>query len=711
MSELAEAIILSAALAGRSTAAELDTLPENERWVDANFLGDVLTGRHGPISPGGFILQRAEVRGTLNLSNSKLVGPLWIRDSFFTDRPNLSSCHAEKVTFERCKLPGLLATNLRTNFVGLEDCDIDGCVFLVEARIAGQLNASGVRILGDGKVCLWLFGARVDGAVILWDSGESGRHASFKNGSVVLIDARVGSQFNASGATFSFHDEVDDRTLRREALVVATTHVSGWMFLDRVVCTGGAMLMGLKVDGSLRATGAKFSAQGARESIRLSGAELGGDLILADGFVARGRVQANGMVVGGSIVLSGGTFVRSHPPVDRDARSEWDDVALGFDGISARGIFGRGAGKSAFRSLGRFRLFGANIAGPIRLEGARMQRTGGDALDVSRSEVGNNVRIETADVKGTIQCWGSVLHGYLSVNGIIRSPGRPMLVLRGTTVDQEVVLGSEKHTLGPGELRMDHVILGGTLNAHNVDSLSRINLHGARTRDLHLPMLDGQADLDGAEFDSLVINNQGESATLLKTQIAFLAVQPYQPSVYSRLAALADSEGNRGGATHLRVASERHRWSDRGRGWRRVGGILDWTTGFGFRPLRILLGTFVMIVLSTAFLAGWSRPRQFLVHVDKAGVVHLAAARPKSNLLPEAVDAPCGADFPCFSAPAFVLDTFVPLVNLGQRDAWRPIQRGRTGWLLQVGLWGMTLTGWGLATMLAAGFSRLSREK
>jgi hypothetical protein len=54
---------------------------------------------------------------------------------------------------------------------------------------------------------------------------------------------------------------------------------------------------------------------------------------------------------------------------------------------------------------------------------------------------------------------------------------------------------------------------------------------------------------------------------------------------------------------------------------------------------------------------------------------------------------------------AYATETFLPVIDLGQTDEWRP-----TGWMSWAE-WGVILLGWALSTILVAGFTRIVRTE
>jgi hypothetical protein len=55
-----------------------------------------------------------------------------------------------------------------------------------------------------------------------------------------------------------------------------------------------------------------------------------------------------------------------------------------------------------------------------------------------------------------------------------------------------------------------------------------------------------------------------------------------------------------------------------------------------------------------------------------------------------------------FSAPVYTLDTFLPIINFGQKDKWMPNPH--------LGVWGHIGLGWLLTTLFVAGLTPIVRS-
>lgn len=696
--------ILDAASAGAGTVANLSARAVSDRTVDAGFLRSVYLGDAGPLGPGGFVLRGASIEGVLDLEQTAVAGIVHLETCQLRETPNLAGSAIGHLGLVSCELPGLIADGVVARSVFVLDCDVGGPLHLSNSRIDGPLSMQATRVSGDGRKCVELYGADIGGPLLMWRTDQfGGRHCRFRCGAVRMIDARVGGQLNLAGAEFDFPDDW--------ALSAFNIDVRGSCFLNGVVATGGILFRGARIGGDFLATGATLRGIGQRDAMNAVSSHIGGEVRLNDGFASKGRVELTSASIGGAIVLSGGTFVRSHPNPDASARRDWDDVAISLDGCTARAVFARRSpGIGPTRCVGRVRAFGATVSGPFRAEGARFQNASGDALDLSRSVIGTNLRLSELTMSGSLASWGASFGGGATIGGDLRARSGVLMVLRGSSVKQDLTLGTRDRPLGPGAIDMEHCTVGAMVDASWLASGTVLNLENGAVGVLKVASTS-TALLTGLRLGTLRIG-EGDRGADLAAHLEFLRKQVYQPAAYTRLAVVAGDRGDATYARRLRIERERRRWQQAPTALGRAAGwVLHYTIGFGFEPARALIWAVGLVFGLGLFLAAVPKARQVLVAVDKQGGAYTASNRPPSNPLPEAGSGRCGTDFPCFNPWAFSVDTVVPLVNLGQRDAWRALPRGRAGHLVQLLLWCLALSGWVLATLVAAGLSRVVRNE
>lgn len=183
----------------------------------------------------------------------------------------------------------------------------------------------------------------------------------------------------------------------------------------------------------------------------------------------------------------------------------------------------------------------------------------------------------------------------------------------------------------------------------------------------------GRLDLTGFTYDELA----PRGAFPLRDRIAWLraATPEYSPEPYERLAAALRAGGEDADAREVLLARQRRRRETlppAGRVW---GWLQDVTVGYGYRPGRAAVWMAVLWAVGAVY---------FSLH-----------------------GAPSAADDgyrPHWSPALYALDLLLPVIDLGQDNAWREV--GVSQWVAS----GLTLLGWMLATTAAAGASRLLRR-
>ncbi|MVO16733.1 hypothetical protein [Parasedimentitalea huanghaiensis] len=141
--------------------------------------------------------------------------------------------------------------------------------------------------------------------------------------------------------------------------------------------------------------------------------------------------------------------------------------------------------------------------------------------------------------------------------------------------------------------------------------------------------------------------------------------------------------------------------------------LLRLTVGYGHHPFRSLwllvaLVCAAMLPAQKAWEEGSMAPNAAPVLVSQDWR-HLAGtsenpARDWSAVIP-------GKDWETFYAPAYASDLVIPLVNLGQTDAWAPsTERGPWGWHLWWLRWLFTTAGWIVTALGAAAITGIIRR-
>jgi uncharacterized protein YjbI with pentapeptide repeats len=299
-------------------------------------------------------------------------------------------------------------------------------------------------------------------------------------------------------------------------------------------------------------------------------------------------------------------------------------------------------------ALGEVRMNGASVAGVVNLEGAVLRNPGGLVFDGANLTVGSDLNATRARFEGEVNVRGATI------------PGLLVLTQARLSAPDGCALRTTSASIGEVWFREGRV--EGT-----------VNMLRGRFGLLHVPpgAIDGEVWLDGLTYGSLTPRLPA------KARIAMLErdAEGYVPHAYEQLAAAYRQAGDDRAARNVLLAKQRRRRATRPWYARLWGYLQDVTVGYGFRP-----------VWAAAWLAG------LLV----AGTTVFGARHPEP-LKP--------GEQPPFNALFYTLDLLLPIIDFGQERAFKPV--GGYQWLAYV----LILTGWVLATTIAAGITRTLRRQ
>ena len=183
----------------------------------------------------------------------------------------------------------------------------------------------------------------------------------------------------------------------------------------------------------------------------------------------------------------------------------------------------------------------------------------------------------------------------------------------------------------------------------------------------------GRLSLRGFQYDGLT----PPEAFPLRARIEWLhaATPEFSAEPYERLAAALRAGGEDAEAREVQLARQRRRRESlplAGRVW---GWLQDVTVGYGYRPGRAAVWMAVLWAVGAVYFA-----------------VHRTPAPTDSGYVPH------------WNPALYALDLLLPVIDLGQDNAWREVGTGQ--WVASA----LILLGWMLATTAAAGASRLLRR-
>ncbi|MEU6878628.1 membrane-associated oxidoreductase [Streptomyces sp. NPDC046712] len=298
---------------------------------------------------------------------------------------------------------------------------------------------------------------------------------------------------------------------------------------------------------------------------------------------------------------------------------------------------------------GQVRLTGASVTGRINIQDAEFDHPAGTALDAQNLTVGAHVRARCVRAQGRIELRGARISGRLDLlHARLSHPGDTALRASSCVIGELWLRGGERIE-GALNLRRSHIEI----------------------LTLEPEMLPEQVYLSNLTYTVLTPHEPADRRLPMLERDG----DRYEPHGYEQLMAAYRHVGDDDAARLVQLAKQRRRratltWY--GRLW---GYIQDATVGYGFRPLRAAVWLLsLMAIGSVAF--GLEPPRP--VKPDEA---------------------------PDFNPVFYTLDLLLPVINFGQESAFAP--DGGHQWLS----YALIITGWILATTIAAGVTRtVSRQ-
>lgn len=371
---------------------------------------------------------------------------------------------------------------------------------------------------------------------------------------------------------------------------------------------------------------------------------VNGDLLVVDTAVychdvtIDGQFRLPGARIGGYLELSGADIRYEDAGHPRDAALYAKGLRVD-TGVTARRGNSGSRPNHPFTVVGGIDLTGATIKGGVVMTGAVL----------ADAETGVAIRANRLAVEGGL--------------GMARVVTSEAVHLASAQIDGRLTLsGARLGSLDASGARID-----GALFCDAGFTARSADLRRARTVTL---VDDGGAAwpedlrLDGFTYDEL------SPLTPAADRLRWIQHGPFQPQPYEHLAARYRSVGRDGDSRRVLMARQRRGRAQARKTARAWGLLQDAAVGYGYRPW--LAGIWLLALLA-------------------AGSAFFATHRP----------AAASGNPPHFNAVAYTLDLLIPVVNLGQSNAWNPSGFG------QFLAYALMISGWTLATALLAGVTRV----
>jgi hypothetical protein len=632
-----------------------------ERTVDAEVIRALLLGaadEEAGCRPA-LRLRGARVTGRLDLMGAEVAYALVCEGCYFEESLRLVEASTKTVRIVGSRVPAFNGARLRLDgILNLHQSRIEQGVRLDRAKIAGEVFLRGAVVGADAAgVALAADGMAVDGNVEC-DEGFTAE------GTVRLRGARLTGSMALGGARLS-------RPGGR-ALDASNLTVDGWLAVRAATVTGEFGLQNARIVGWIDLAGCRLSNPGgtaftaggltvdggvwchrgfaAEGEIRLVGARLGGNLTLTDAHLdnpggtalnldrtAMADLEADGLTARGRVTLADAEIARRVTLKNARLGEGPDDTALVADGLTTGTLTLDG-----LQARGALVIRTARISGRMTLRGARLSAPD-TALRLSRTEIGADLFCGDMTAEGRVKVTGARIGRQLALDRVrLTHPREVALDARSLTVAELTLTGPVD-----GAVQLDHARVG-----------------VLRDDPGHWPSV---LQLDGLTYDAL------EPRLSAAERLTWLSRDPggCPPQPYEQLAAFYSRMGQPAEARRVLYARELHHRDTMTRVGRVWSLLQDATVGYGYRSWRAVAWLALLLVVGSV-VYGLAPPPPL-----KAG------------------------EAPHFNPVMYTLDLMLPIVDLGQQNAFNPA--GAEQWFSYF----LVAAGWVLATTIAAGIARV----
>jgi hypothetical protein len=502
--------------------------------------------------------------------------------------------------------------------------------------------------------------------------------------------------------------------------------VEGSVFLDQgftSVALGddcAVSLAGAHIQGTLTLAGARLISKNG-PALDADSLRVEGGLFLHDGFIARshsvvGAVRLVGATIGQQFNASGAQITNSVGPALHADGARIEGSMFLDSGFTADGCGERSA----------VRLFGIQVRGDLRLDGARLANSTGPALGADRLSVGANLTLTEgftaigSSSSGAVRLLNAHIGGqFVGLGAELANGCGPALQGQGLRVGGDLFL--QHGTAAAGGDPDDPAVCAVELNDAHIGG--QLRLIGARLQNLHGPVLNlmnvhagtvflpvgllCQRDADTANACDGVrrIRADGFTYTALRKiswqswlHVLRRHTGGYRSQPYQHLATTEKAAGHEGNARRVLIAQqddlrERGQMISRHAAVvHRVWGVL---AGYGYRAGRLAL-VLVAVVALAGGLGWWAG------HTVAAAGHHIVEHTPASG----------HPGTPCSSIEQIGvgIDRGLPLASTGIENRCELDTVSHTGQLFTLAMWLVQAVMWGLATLAVAGYTGLIRK-
>jgi len=621
--------------------------------IAALLLGGVMAE---PGTAAGIRLRGSTVTGPLELTGTVVPWPLICEDCRFDTGVSFVDSSVRTIRIVDSEVPAFDGTRLRLDgILDLSGSRVAGHVRLEHAKVSGQLRMRASR--ADAVAAT---GLSIDGDV-------DGSHME-AHGPVSFQAAAIAGTLDLTGTRIA--------SPGGRALVLSYAAIGGKLECRDLAVDGETRAIRCRVTAELSMAGARLDNPSGL-ALFAGGLDVGGGAFFTDGFRARGAFRLIGAHLAGNLTIEGGTF--DHP----------GGVAVNLE----RSVIGTVLG-DGLTCHGQFSMTGARISGDVSLASAVLESGAGTcALNAERAQVDGALVLRQATALGEVNLRSiRVGERLLLQQAKLSNPANTACRLSRAQVSSDVFCDQ---LTADGRLRLAGAVVSAAITLNGVTLANAggraVDAKGLQAQELIVRpavLIEGEVDLRNATIGVLRDDPETWADQLRLDGLTYQALEPlltsgqrlrwlsrdpngHQPQPYEQLAAHYNSLGQPAQGRNVLYARERIQRQGKGLAARAWSILQDITVGYGYRPRRAL---------------GW------------IGLLLMTGSIVFSVAPPPTLQA--GAA-PHFNGIIYTLDLLLPVVNLGQKNAFNP--GGAEQWLSYF----LIAAGWTLATTVAAGAARV----
>jgi hypothetical protein len=486
--------------------------------------------------------------------------------------------------------------------------------------------------------------------------------------------------------------------------------------------TGTLDLEGCRIPRDITLTDCRFDASPVLRSAVIDNLFLDGSALpglQADRLEARGGLSVNSAAVTGEIRLRGAR-IGGNIEADGATIVSPDGLAVDADGLEARGnILLRGA-----TVRGGINLLGARLGGDVNAAGARIERAGEVALNGDGIAARGDLALRGATIAGEIRLIGAHFGGDIDCTAAtIVQPGGYSMELNRARIDGAFFLRQGASI--QGKLDLTATVIGAI---YDEAACWPQKGHLLLNRCQYGAFIGGPIDA-ASRLDWLA--RQGSEGE-----------EDFWPQPYEQLSTVLREMGHDEEARAVLIMKERlQRRARRARAKNPLlhavlaanDGVLAVTVRYGRQPLLALLWLILFWAIGAVvfYLAEQNsalKPNSPVVlrspewtmcalartdsrYLPSTGQVMAGRASAGQSQLSCFLSQPEASSYPEFNPLMFSLDAMLPVMEIGQKQFWRPDPSRPYGPLTLNYYYFLSVIGWALSLLAVAGFSGLVKSK